>query len=1140
MKPLSLDLERDAMLSGTTAIEASAGTGKTYSIEEILVRRILGGAEISRVLLVTFTRAAADEMAERTRAALAQRLREVDPAPTDRERGLLERALLDFDSACITTIHGFCNRMLEEQTSEAGEWSLAGWNLDPDPDGSAELAVLDAWSAASARDGVMLHFAGEMRSVRRPDRHTESDVDEADATAQWNSARDAWSTASRALLGEPEWPAVLASVAGHLKSVEKSAVAAIAVALERAQAAPKCELEMALAELSDAVGSDGAESVGGVESLVQAVPYAALKRGAAAVGAVRAALAEIDGAKCLAKITALRATIEPAITAARQSLGADAKARHRFRMERLKLFNYQDLLERMDCAVAQRAHFGEAVSGRFDLVFVDEAQDTDRLQARIIERLFAGPQRALHTALYLVGDPKQSIYLFRGADLASYLRLRAMAGDQVRSLDKSYRSDPKLVDGVARLFALPDPFCVAGITLEGVTSAFTESRMRGARGADLSGVRLFEVAGSESWLSIADSVAAAIAASLDDGISVQVGNPRSPDAPRPLAPRDIAVLCHSNEQVRDIHRALRARGVASVCLGRGSVFASPATMDLVRLIGAMASPNNRTRALGACAGAIMGMTATDCTRRPAEWLEGIHSLARDAERHGVASAISRLVASRLGTIIAMDDGERHEMDLLHLIELLHGAEAAGIASPIALATWLAAQAAAANGPAGDASRQRLATGHDAVRVQTLHSSKGLTYGVTWLPTFTLKKRTRADATDTTIEEARRTLYVGLTRSRWQSNVVWNAACGDEASPLKALVDEHGGVDALVNGSDGSISRETLRVVGEVENRERAVIALVEPRTPPIVPAPSLMVSFTGLSALVGHDSDAEQATDHDQSSAPTRTGEPGAAASKCDRAIRAVCARGKALGTAVHSALEEEAAFASVAVGNDRSAFAEALQEHLVGAAKSAGPDECASLASAISDALAAPIDLAGCPSVAECAARPRGTLRELKIATHWEARAAEIALAFDEEPAPWARRFAKELRGLGSAAHLGLFIGTLDLVRREGDEWFIYDYKTNDLGSDAAAYRSLDSAMITSRYPLQAALYSAALRQWISARTGVEPRGTNPIGGVAYLFLRGIDAAMPGQGIWTWKPSTGLLDALGSLMQGGSGVVER
>ena len=81
---------------------------------------------------------------------------------------------------------------------------------------------------------------------------------------------------------------------------------------------------------------------------------------------------------------------------------------------------------------------------------------------------------------------------------------------------------------------------------------------------------------------------------------------------------------------------------------------------------------------------------------------------------------------------------------------------------------------------------------------------------------------------------------------------------------------------------------------------------------------------------------------------------------------------------------------------------------------------------------------------------------------------------------------------------------------------------------------------MIANRYPLQAALYAAALRQWIAARTGVDPRGTNPIGGVAYLFLRGMDATNPGQGIWTWKPSTQLLDTLGSLMRVRGDEVQR
>ena len=157
------DLQADSMLGGATAVEASAGTGKTWTIERIVLARVLAGVEMQRIALMSFTLAAADELAERVRRTLNERL--ADPVSTAAERGLLERALLDFDAACISTIHGFCQRMLQEHAAEAGVLGLAGWTLDPDSAGSERLALADAYSATAMQDPVWSMLADEPKDL---------------------------------------------------------------------------------------------------------------------------------------------------------------------------------------------------------------------------------------------------------------------------------------------------------------------------------------------------------------------------------------------------------------------------------------------------------------------------------------------------------------------------------------------------------------------------------------------------------------------------------------------------------------------------------------------------------------------------------------------------------------------------------------------------------------------------------------------------------------------------------------------------------------------------------------------------------------------------------------------------------------
>lgn len=1131
MTAIPFDLTRDAYLPGTTSVDASAGTGKTYAVEQILLLRILKGLPIERVLLLTFTRAAAEELAERSRHAIASRLREARECSATEACGLLERALLNFDSACITTIHAFCHQMLAEHSSQAGEWAIDDWTLDPDPSGSIQQAIDDAWVSLLDHDAGLRCFLPKGKRATKY-KHACKEFTEMVKGAKRNRAsgvevawRTAWQNAIDRLAGEKAFVPTLRELVPHVKAAQERALEALACALESVQVGSGENLDAARQSVSEALQNEGAEILSSKATMIEMVPNKSKKSRIASIACVGtiADRAEWGGWRTL-----LNATSDATASAqagALDELCAAAMTRYLSRAKRLKRYQFHDLLVRMDGAVTKRKEFRCAVAARFDLVVVDEVQDTDPVQASVLRQLFAGAQRGNSPAFYLVGDPKQSIYCFRGADLTSYAQLRDLAGVQRRTLNKSYRSDPKLVDGVAHVFGVVDPFTVPGISLDGVESAFDQSRMLGAAGEELSGVRLLSD-DDRNWVTLAS----AIADSLTQGITVDDGTPSDRRVGRPLRPQDIAVLCGTNRQVQDIHTALRRAGVTVVSFGRGSVLTSEMATEVARLLMAVAAPQQRQEALGACAGKLMGMTGAQAISEPGVWLERIGSASAAAAKVGAVTALRGLIEPRLADLARELDGDRHEADLLHILELITSAEQAGIRGAIALATWLATQMESDDGGSDSGAATRLVGATDAVRVLTLHKSKGLTFGVTWLPTFAMVKESTRDVDQESFAASRRTLYVGMTRSRWQTNVVWSPLCTSKDCPLNSLLEEHGGVDALVARSAGSVTRSALAVTATGKLPAQEPVALVAARPAPTLPRPMDMVSFSRLSAQAEHVELDVEGNDRDALSMIDRAPAGREWASECDRVIRAVGARGRVLGTAIHESLEDPQAFAALAAGGDRAVLALSLESRLTVGAKSVAA-ECTALANSLADVLALPIGATAWPTVADCAAKTRGTFRELRLATNWRGNASAIADAFALEPAPWAKAFVAEVQRLGAAVFDGLFIGTLDLVRCEGAEWFIYDYKSNDLGRAAEDYIALDHAMIASRYPLQAALYALALRQWIAARKGINSRGTDPIGGIAYLFVRGMDPAAPAQGVWTWRPSVALLDALTDLV---------
>ena len=526
----------------------------------------------------------------------------------------------------------------------------------------------------------------------------------------------------------------------------------------------------------------------------------------------------------------------------------------RRKRERHALF-FDDLLLGLRDALAGEAGdaLAGALRGRHPVALIDEFQDTDPIQYEIFRRVWhrdggregVGPEDPL---LCLIGDPKQAIYAFRGADVLAYLDAQRDAGDDVHSLDRNYRSDPGLVEALNAAFgAHPNPFANERIRFEPIEPALARDRLAGD--GIRSGLRVLFVGREPGGRSL---VAGGLRPSLERSIASEVARLLASDLridDRPLAPGDVAVLTRTNAQARDVQTALREQGIVSVLQSEESVFGTDEAAELERVMRAMAEPEDPARVRAAIATTLLSTGADDLPGLAADdgeslaseswesWCAGFRDARRAWIHQGFVQALRLLWTGRaVGVrLLTRSDGERRVTNLLHLAELLQQAALEGRFGPLALIHWFSRRRRGAREPgrfAGEEAQLRLESDAEAVQLVTVHRSKGLQYPITLCPFLwdgTLLRRSAlrvfhdpvtsrltldlrpggsfdgGDESEDEFEETAtseserlasqeifaenmRLLYVALTRARHHCSLVWGAFRKAGTSPLGQLLD----------------------------------------------------------------------------------------------------------------------------------------------------------------------------------------------------------------------------------------------------------------------------------------------------------------------------------------------------------------
>ncbi|MFO8074342.1 MAG: exodeoxyribonuclease V subunit beta [Polyangia bacterium] len=1189
-------------LGGIHLVEASAGTGKTYNIG-LLAARLLAeaGIAIDQLLVVTFTEAATAEM----RGVIRRRLQSVRralkgeqrPSIDDGDRRLAERlkpvesealarieaALRDFDRAAVLTIHAFCRRALAEHAFESGAPLDA--ELDPDREPLLRELAFDIW--AREADGADPDLAqGLVNLLGGPE--TLLELVKLAASQPDLEPRGGEPVAG----GEgPDVSGAFCRAAEAWRSGRDEALARLLAAIEAGDITKNTynadkvqrwagEIDGMLAASRPPRGSFESLRKLSATSLVEKANKKAELEGRFVRHPCFDALEELAGAAEELELHLERRVqeVERRAFLGTRELLAERRAETR-------TLSFDDLLHELDRALegpGRGERLTRELRDRYRAALIDEFQDTDRVQWRIFRRLFGDGKRTL----FLIGDPKQAIYSFRGGDVFTYLAAAAEAGRR-HTLGVNWRSDPIPIGAVNSLLAgLDNPFVDPRISAPPVAPRpGAENNLRiGEKQA--SGVEIL-VPDQSVKPPGSGSNAGPDSAILSELIADDLARllSRAELGGRALEPSDVAVLVPKNDLSFEVQEALRRRGIPGVPWSDRSVLASREANDVFALLAALADPADGGIVRAALATDLLGLDAAaiDALLRDEEsweaWVERFRRWREQWDRDGFVRAVWAVLdhevapgVSVLARLVSLPDGERRATNVRHLVDLVHSASQRERLSATGAVRWLEARMAEKKSDNRESVQLHLDSDARAVRIITLHKSKGLEFPVVYLP-FSWKKAPSATSEkyfvfhdpdrgdrpcldldrrrrkerqqrrkDEDFAENVRMLYVGLTRARQQCRLVWGGPCAKNSSALGWLLhgrfggDSPAGVEKRLKDLAADELRQELErlsadsggAVGVSELRDRGARRTASPRAGESalearrlerkLPRSRFVSSFSAIASR-GRETEADR---DGAASVATSTAAPLAG----ETVPLAELPAGARTGICLHEILER----ADLAGGN------RAELEKLSAGRLAAGGLDAARWAVPVAEALEAaarvPLDPDGDgPRLADIASSARAV--ELEFALPVEAPVATdlVAEAIGRGPDAPSSGYLEKLAALGEIPP-GTLRGFIDLVFEWRGRYYLADYKSNHLGPRWSDYSpaELEAEMETHHYHLQSRLYALALDRLLRGRlpgTGIAQK----LGGMIYLFLRGMHPERgAGAGVFCARPSAESIAALDRL----------
>ncbi|MBL0571654.1 exodeoxyribonuclease V subunit beta [Aeromonas hydrophila] len=1180
-------------LYGERLIEASAGTGKTYTIAGLYLRLLLGhgplieeGADagqpsaherplsVTEILVVTFTEAATAELRGRIRgrihearlafmrghsndALLAQLLAEVE------DHELAARRLLaaerQMDEAAVFTIHGFCQRMLKQNAFESGALFETEFLTD---DSQLRLqAVSDYW-----------------RSEFYP-------VDKPLASA----VRALWPSPAALLREMGSWldncELEMRPPAGDETLAARHSVAMARIeAVKREWLAQTDEIrrqtdgqvsrytgknyEGWLAKIADWAQDEhsGYTIPKELERFGQAVLEENLKKG----GAVPTLplFSQID--QLLASRPGIRDLIlQRAAVVVRSRMQASKRQAHQL--------SFDDLLKDLDGALGSGLgeRLCERIRATYRVAMIDEFQDTDPQQYRIFHRLYGGHT---DTALLMIGDPKQAIYGFRGADIFTYIQARRNVSAHY-TLGRNWRSSRALVAAVNGLFErAKDPFIYEAdipflpVEAQGKSKAL---QLDGEAAPvlhcwQLTGQPTFNKGDYQSRMARATAVEIHRLLTLARAGKAQIGD-------QPVKAGDIAVLVRTGAEGKLVQQELARLAIASVYLSnRESVLAQVEAREILLILHACQNPGEERSLRAALATGLFDLDAKALDELASDeraWESAVQEFMEYRKiwhKRGVLAMLRALLHRRnlASSLLASPNGERRLTNFLHLGELLQQVSCE-LDGEYALLRWLGE---AVSRPDGQDAEQvlRLESERKLVQIVTIHKSKGLEYPLVFLPficshraadtplfheadgagnrtvlDLTGAEESLAEADRERLAEDLRLLYVALTRgvyATWLGLAPVRSGNGkSEQTDLHQTAIGY----LLQKGVEGNAETLTTALtelaqalpgvaVGEPSLTRPAPMAaeeeqLGEPQVRHFTGTLERdwwISSYSGLAAQGHGHSKGVLANPGFDDEVVTETAALAADLSTAQQEEAPppsifTFPKGARPGTLLHSLFETI---------DFQSASGEPLAEHIASLLLQDGFDESWAqvLQQQVEAVLDTPLETGFGEPVRLRDLAPERKQVELEFFLPMGRVTAPALTALCQQHDPLSRGN----KPLSFATVQGMLKGFIDLVFEWQGRWYLLDYKSNHLGMSPADYSrpALERAMAEHRYDLQYQLYSLALHRLLTLRLpGYDFE--QHFGGVFYLFLRG----MPQGGIFHTRPSRELVLGLDRLFSEGA-----
>ncbi|MGY6274202.1 exodeoxyribonuclease V subunit beta [Methylomonas sp. MgM2] len=1219
LEPLSFPL------TGSHLIEASAGTGKTFTIAALYARLVLGhggdraflqGQSLTppEILVVTFTDAATKELRDRIRTRLGEAADyfRADPAsikPKPPGEDLLYDLRADYevrqwaacahklqlasewmDEAAVSTIHGWCNRMLQEHAFDSQ--SLFTQNLETDQTELFSEIVRDYWRnhfyVLEIEDLVqVLTFwrqPGELEAAVKPlVNHTEL-LPAAPIPKEHLRENRRQKQAKLAELKQPwpQWTLEVKQLLDDAKAKKRFNGQKLKsnwydAWLDSIHAWASDDALEALSLSDSAWYRLSAEGIAEVWKDDKPPKHAAFS----AIASLRRALAELPG---------------PEQGILRHAAHWIADAFDAARRQRAQM-GFDDLITGLEAALygEHGERLAQVIRRQFPVALIDEFQDTDPRQYRIFQRVYRIADNRNDCALILIGDPKQAIYAFRGADIYTYLKAREAVQDRLYTLNTNFRSTQAMVDATNHCFNYSErrvdsagAFLFRGNRRNPVPfhPVFAKGRddeffANASKVPALTIAVLAEDLSKKNYLALMAEISASqIVDWLNQGQRHQAGFIDNEGRLKPVKPNDIAVLVNNRDEAAHIRQALSRRGLRSVYLSdRESVYSGAPATEIYRWLAACAEPDNDRVLRAALSTPTLGLSFAELdelNHDESAWEDRVIQFKhyREIRRsQGVLPMLRNILfdfgcMERLLQRPADDDGisgERILTDILHIAELLQKASYS-LEGEHALIRFLAErQASPAND--SDAQKLRLESDADLVKVVTIHKSKGLEYPIVFLPFICATRHVKKTDKPLKWHGEDGELHIGLEANDEELRLADRDRLGEDIRKIyvaltRACYATWLGLAALKENSDGAIGHllgladipadrlpEAIRAFAAKEN---AIAVVSEPdsssdqfidATEQADPAEARLPNRSAAERwwIASYSS---LRTEGQAAASPPPAVEDTAQAANLQEALLEVqpvipsaelaagpihrFPKGAEAGTFLHELMEWAAEQSFQSVLADPAALHQTISARCRNRQWEAWIEP---LHEWILTMLRTALPI----SDADPSLPTRITLKDLqcyKAEMEFWFEAREVDLQRLDATVTDYTLGGRPRPKLANEIINGMLKGFMDLVFEYQGKYYVADYKSNWLGPHHASYSrtSMDEAVRGHRYELQYCIYLFALHRLLTSRLP-DYDYERHIGGAVYLFMRGIEADTAG--IHFERPPKIVMEQLDSLFKG-------